>query len=202
MKHLRLLLPLLVLFVALEGAPVAATASGSLPPTNAEPSFGAPLTKQMRQLVAAIAANSNSLGVNVFFSRAAYLQMKTGAIPYPSNDYTNRLLYFFELDLRAYHSALFTHATTTLLRVEANPRDASWIPAGACENKIGYWHVSGVRLELRRNNAVVSVAVDSLISWRGVWYVVHLGPNPRSVNTGVVDGFEAGPGTPGPPGGC
>ena len=68
--------------------------------------------------------------------------------------------------------------------------------------KIGYWHVPGVRLVFQRGHQVVSVAVASLISWRGVWYVVHLGPNPRPANVGTVDNYRVGPGTPGPAGGC
>jgi hypothetical protein len=55
---------------------------------------------------------------------------------------------------------------------------------------------------MHRAGTVVSVAVASLISWRGVWYVVHLGPNPRPLNVGTVDDFRRGPGTPGPGGGC
>ena len=41
-----------------------------------------------------------------------------------------------------------------------------------------------------------------MISWRGEWYVVHLGPNPRPTNTGTVDMPALGPGTPGSAGGC
>ena len=179
-----------------------ATPPGNLPQTNVEPSFGAPLHHQMSTLVRAIMHDSTRLGAGVFFPEAAYVAMKTGAIPYPSNDYEHRLVSFFNLDLATYRQRLFVGARTTLLRVDANAAFAQWIAPGECENKIGYWHVPGVRLVFRRNGAIVSVAVDSLISWRGVWYVVHLGPNPRPVDVGTVDDFAAGPGTPGPAGGC
>ena len=59
----------------------------------------------------------------------------------------------------------------------------------------------GVRIVYQQGSVVRSFAVDSLISWRGVWYVVHLGPNPRPSDAGTVDQPETGPGTPGPPGG-
>ena len=67
----------------------------------------------------------------------------------------------------------------TLVRVEADAHDAAWTEPRECENLIGYWHLPGVRLVYRHGSRVYSVEVDSLISWRGVWYVVHLGPNPR-----------------------
>jgi hypothetical protein len=192
----------LLLVVSLASPAVATTPPGSLPQTNAEPSFGAPLTQSMRQLVVAIADNSASLALREFFPEGAYLQMKTGSIPYPSSDYKGRLVAFFRLDVAAYHAKVFGAQNATFLRVEVNARVAQWIPIGGCENKIGYWHVPGVRLVFQRGHQVVSVAVASLISWRGVWYVVHLGPNPRPANVGTVDNYRVGPGTPGPAGGC
>ena len=48
----------------------------------------------------------------------------------------------------------------------------------------------------------LSIGIASLISWRGRWYVVHLGAVLRSGQAGVVDQPADGPGTPGPPGGC
>jgi hypothetical protein len=86
--------------------------------------------------------------------------------------------------------------------VNANPSYASWIPPGSCENKIGYWHLPNIRMVYTVNGQQESFAVASLISWRGVWYVVHLGPNPRPSNVGTVDMPAFGPGTPGPAGGC
>jgi len=185
-------------------APASATgpSPGSLPQTSTEPGFTAGLDAQMAILWRAIRSDSMSLGQTVFFPRGAYLQMKTGAIPDPKSDYADRLIGFFDLDLAAYHRLIIAGNPSTLLRVGVNPADAKWIPAGVCENKIGYWHVPGVRLVFRRGTAVESVEVASLMSWRGVWYVVHLGPNPRPANAGTVDDFLNGPGVPGPAGGC
>ena len=93
-------------------------------------------------------------------------------------------------------------STAKLLSVNASASDAAYIPPGACENKIGYWHLPGVRFVYQVGGSVQSFAVASLISWRGEWYVVHLGPNPRSQNIGTVDQPAVGPGVAGPPGGC
>ncbi len=182
--------------------PAGASGPGSLPPTRVEPAFGASFHAQMKQLFRAIKNDSAPIGATVFFPEAAYLSMKSGEIPDPSGDYVNRLIAFFDLDLAAYHRALFRGAPATLVRVDANAHFAQWIAPGVCENSIGYWHVPGVRLVVRQGNRLVSVGVFSLISWRGTWYVVHLGPNPRPADVGTVEAFRVGVGTPGPPGGC
>jgi len=182
--------------------PAQGATPGQLPQTGREPSFAIALTNEMRLLVRAISTNSPAIGQEVFFPEAAYLQMKTGVIPAPASDYVDRLVAFYRLDLATYHDKLFAPTASTFLRVNANAHLAQWIPPGACENRVGYWHVPGVRLVVERDRHVVSVAVASLISWRGVWYVVHLGPNPRPHNVGTLDDYRAGPGTPGPAGGC
>jgi hypothetical protein len=180
----------------------AGSSPGSLHQTSTKPSFSVGLDTQMRTLWRAIEADAPALGKTVFFPRGAYLQMKAGTIVDPSGDYTSRLIGFFDLDLAAYHQTIDVPRAATFLRVGVNPADAAWIPAGACENKIGYWHVPGVRLVFEKGGKVESVEVASLISWRGVWYVVHLGPNPRPTDVGTVDGLVTGPGRPGPAGGC
>ncbi len=179
-----------------------AATPGSLPQTTIEPNLDAGLNAQMHLLWRALKSDSSALANKVFFPRAAYLRMKTGLIPNPGADYAHRLIGFFTLDVAAYHRLLGERPPVTFERVFTSPADAAWIAPGACENKIGYWHLPGVRLVFQRGSRVESFAVASLISWRGVWYVVHLGPNPRPQNVGTVDGFRSGPGTPGPAGGC
>jgi hypothetical protein len=190
--------------VAVLAPPLAASATppGQLPQTAVRPGFAAPFAHAMARLARAIATDNVAAASPLFFPEAAYLRLKTGVIAYPASDYQGRLVAFYRLDLAAYHRALYTGARTHYVTALANPADAAWITPGACENRFGYWHVGGVRLVFRRNGHVVSVAVNSLISWRGVWYVVHLGPNPRPRNVGTVDRLQAGPGRPGPAVGC
>ncbi len=167
--------------------------------TSARPPASS-LNTQMRRLWRAIVTNSPNLGAQVFFPKSAYVDMKTGMIGDPQGDFDHRLLAFFNLDLPAYHAVTGSHAV--LLRVIANLNSARWISPGACENKIGYWHLPGVRLAFRHQGHVESFIVASLISWHGVWFVVHLGPNPRPINIGTVDGLIRGYGSAPPPGGC
>jgi hypothetical protein len=179
------------------------TDPGLLPQTPAEPSNGAALQSSMQILWNAIVAGSPDSALGVFFPRTAYLTMKTGVIADPSADYADRLLAFYDLDIMAYHDSLAPDASTDqLVGVTADANYASWILPGTCENLIGYWHLPGVRLVYSDNGTVRSFAVASLISWHSVWYVVHLGPNPRPSNVGTVDAPAVGPGIPGPAGGC
>lgn len=153
----------------------------------------------MTTLWRAILRDDPALARRVFFPEGAYVAMKTGAIADPTSDYTHRLLAFFNLDLATYHRWA---GGGRLVRVEVDPTNAAWIRPGACENTIGYWHLPGVRLVVARAHRVVSVGIFSLISWRGTYYVVHLGPNPRSVNAGTLDAPLLGAGSPGGAGGC
>lgn len=180
------------------------TDPGLLPQTSAQPpSDDQSLSARLSPLFSAITTDSSTEAQTVFFPESAYLPTKQGQIPDPSSDYQSRLIGFLNLDLAAYHQSLGPSPTSaTFVGVLADPTMAQWIPPGTCENSIGYWHLPNVRLVYKLNGMTSSFAVASLISWRGVWYVVHLGPNPRTTDVGTVALPSSGPGTPGPGGGC
>ena len=114
--------------------------------------------------------------------------MKTGTLANPTSDYEERLLAFYRLDLDAYRAALGLHpGLTSFLGVNAAPSYAGLIPAHVCENNVAYWHLPGVRLVYKENGVDKSFSIASLISWRGVWYVVHFGAVLREAAAGVVD---------------
>jgi hypothetical protein len=134
-----------------------------------------------------------------FFPVAAYKQVK--AIAYPDSDWTSRLWYDYGLDVKKAHQLVGSGARLVNVLVAGNY--ATWVPPRACHNNVGYWHVPGSRVVYRDGDGTVrSFGIASLISWRGVWYVVHLGAVDRDIWRGYVDDPQAGPGTPGPPGGC
>ena len=164
--------------------------------------MGASLDVRMAGLFESLVTGNATRANAMFFPRSAYLRMKSGLLASPSADYAGRLLAFFDLDVATYHHQLTNPGVPTLVRVSYNASYAAWIAPGHCENLIGYWHLPGVRFVFRHGTRTWSVAVASLISWRSVWYVVHLGPNPRSRNVGTLDDYRTGPGTPGPAGGC
>jgi hypothetical protein len=176
-----------------------APGAGALPQTRAFPSTNsAAFHNAMQDLWLAVTTGNPRLALPAFFPRAAYQKLK--AIYDPGTDWDDRLWYDFTLDLGATHRAVKPDAR--LVRVVVAGYDAAWVDPGVCDNSIGYWHVSGARVVYRQHGEERSFGIASLISWRGVWYVVHFGAVLRSAVTGIVDDPEVGPGVPGPAGGC
>jgi hypothetical protein len=176
-----------------------APAAGALPQTRAFPSTSsAAFRHAMTDLWLAVTTGQPRFGLPAFFPEAAYKQLK--AIPYPGPDWQDRLWYDFTLDVGAAHGLVARGAR--LVRVIVPASEAAWIYPGGCYNTIGYWHVGGARVVYTEHGQERSFGIASLISWRGVWYVVHFGEVLRPVVTGVVDQPSAGPGIPGPSGGC
>ncbi len=104
----------------------------------------------------------------------------------------------FAADVHAAHRLLAEGGAATLRYVSV-PREWAWIAPGGCYNRVGYWHAPGSRLVYRQGGRIRSFGIYSLISWRGQWYVVHLGLWDRP---GTVLDPSSGMGTYGPPGGC
>jgi hypothetical protein len=176
-----------------------APGAGALPQTRAVPrTDSAAFRNAIADLWLALITGNPRFGLSGFFPVAAYQQVK--AEPYPAADWQYRLWYDFVLDVRAVHRMLGPGAR--LDRVIAPSADAAWVYPGACYNKVGYWHLPGARVVYREHGQERSFGIASLISWRGVWYVVHLGAVQRTVATGIVDQPAAGSGVPGPPEGC
>jgi hypothetical protein len=176
-----------------------APGAGARPQTEARPrTNSAAFRNAMADLWLAVTTGNPSFGRPAFFPEAAYRQVK--AIPYPDSDWQYRLWYDFTLDVRAAHRLAGRDAQ--LVRIVVPASYELWVPSGACYNSAGYWHAPGARVVYREHGQERSFGIASLISWRGVWYVVHLGAVARTVVTGIVDQPAVGPGVPGPPGGC
>ena len=176
-----------------------APGAGAQPQTRTLPSTDSVAFRHaMTDLWLAVTTGNSRLGLPAFFPLAAYQQLK--ALYDPAADWHDRLWYDFTLDVGAAHSLVGSGAR--LVRVIAPEDDAVWVYPDACDNTLGYWHVPGARVVYEQHGQERSFGIASLISWRGVWYVVHLGAVLRDVVAGIVDQPAAGPGVPGPPGGC
>lgn len=170
--------------------------TGTRPPA-ASPMFRA----EMVDLWAGVVSGRPRLAMPAFFPLVAYEQVK--AIADPAADWHNRLVAEYLDDILAAHALLGGGARRArLIRVIVPESEAGWINPGVCDNGIGYWHVANARLVYRVAGVVRSFGLSTLISWRGHWYVVHMGGELRSGSGGMVDQPSLGPGTPGPPGGC
>jgi hypothetical protein len=179
--------------------PVALPDAGSLPQTSVMPrtddtAFG----NAVHDIWLAVTTGDPGYALPAFFPEKAYEQVK--AIGNPEADWQGRLWYDFTLDLAAAHKLVPSDAT--LVKVIVPAQYARWIGAGACYNNVGYWNVPGARVVYRSGGATRSFGIASFISWRGDWYLVHLGAEVRSSSYGIVDDPEEGEGVPGPPGGC
>ena len=159
-----------------KGAPTTTTVDpGTLPQTDEKPTAtGAEFDAHVDALWQAIVRDDPSLALPFFFPKTAYLQVKD--IQDPAGDYQSRLIANYEDDVHALHAQLGDAASRAQLVGMSVPNDqAQWITPGTEYNKGSYWRVYGSTLNSTVDGQSRSFPVTSLISWRGQWYVVHLG---------------------------
>jgi len=175
---------------------------GTLPQTHAVPSTGSQHFVRLAHAVwEGVVRDSLDTALPAFFPRAAYVQVK--AIPSAALDWSGRLLHDFRLDLSAAHSLLGARPERArLLGLDAPSPNAHWVPPNVCDNRVGYYELANARVVYREDGETRSFGVASLISWRGVWYVVHLGAIVRSGGSGIVDEPLAGAGASRPSTSC
>ncbi len=171
------------------------TDPGLLPQTDAFPSTDTPqFESEMSDLFRAVVTDSASMAQPAYFPESAYLRLKT--IDNARSDYLTRLEGDFSLDIGAAHALLGSDADTAeLLEAIAPSGFAHWVPPGVCDNSVGYYELPNARMVYQEDRQTRSFGIASLISWRGVWYIVHLGAILRSTEDGVVDDPSVGPGT-------
>ena len=172
--------------------------SGTLPQTGRLPTASSACFHAITQaLWQAIRQGTARGALYAFFPLPAYEQVK--AIGDPHADYDTRLLGEYALDIQAAHRLLGQDAGAAHLVGTIVPQGyAHWISPGACDNRLGYYEVPNARVVYRVGQHVSSFGIASMISWRGTWYVVHLGAVTRSGPDGTVDDPSDGPGTPAP----
>jgi len=148
---------------------------GTLPQTDEKPTAsGAEFDGNVHALWQAIVRDDPSLARPFFFPLSAYLQVKD--ISNPAGDYQSRLIANYEQDIHTLHAQLGDAAPRAQLTGMSVPNDqAQWITPGTEYNKGSYWRVYGSTLNYTVDGQSRSFPVTSLISWRGQWYVVHLG---------------------------
>jgi hypothetical protein len=179
--------------------PVGPPNAGTLPQTQAMPQAGdAAFRHVIHDFWLAVTTGNPNYAKPAFFPEKAYEQVK--AIAEPDSDWQYRLWYDFTLDVAAVRPLIGKNAK--LLRIDVPAQYAVWVPPGACYNNVGYWHAPGSRVVYEQGGVTRSFGIASFISWRGDWYLIHLGALVRASAVGVVDDPETGAGEPGPPGGC
>ena len=176
--------------------PPTTTDPGTFPQTSALPTTTSPVfSANMASLWDGVSTGLPQTAVPGFFPESAYLQLKTVAGAH--SDFTGRLEVEYEEDVSAAHQLLGPGAPMAkLVGVEVDSAYAHWVPIGTCYNDVGYFEVPNSRVVYSINGQVSSFGIASMISWRGEWYIVHLGAILRSGSGGEVDDPRSGPGTP------
>ncbi len=151
------------------------TDPGALPQTDERPTAsGATFTAGVDGLWEAIRQDKPELAMPFFFPKSAYLQVK--AISDPAGDYQNRLIANYEEDIHTLHAQLGANAANAQYVGISVPDDqAVFVQPGEESNKGSYWRVYGTTMQYQVDGQTGSFPVTSMISWRGQWYVVHLG---------------------------
>jgi hypothetical protein len=149
---------------------------GTLAQTSQRPSASDPaFLARMDVLWHAIMAGDATVALPAFFPEQAYLQVK--AISNADADWHQRLVRLFDADLAGLHARV-AGRTATLTGVTV-PAAAVWVLPGAEYNKGSYWRVYGTVVHYVVDGRAATFPIQSLISWRGQWYVVHLTTPPR-----------------------
>ncbi len=177
------------------------TDPGELPQTNQKPSLSSKsLALRMQELFTGIASDSITTALGSYLTLDSYRQIK--GLSNNSFDYANRLLQHFALDVEAAHALFASEGQVSYVGFRADASYANWVLPNTCYNKLGYWHLPGVRLLYKVGGITRSIGVISLISYRGEYYVVHLGAISRPSDIGYLDSPAIGVGSFGQPGGC
>jgi hypothetical protein len=168
---------------------------GLLPQTDVLPPADSPaFAARMQAFWSAVTSGTVAEGDPAFFPESAYGQVK--AIYDADEDWTDRLLGSYHVDITAAHGLLGPDAATAqLIGVRVNETAAHWVPPGDCYNKVGYFEVPNSRVVYQVEGQVRSFGIASMISWRGEWYIVHLG---SVLGNATVDDPALGPGSPAP----
>jgi hypothetical protein len=145
---------------------------GTLPQTPARPSASDPaFAARIALLWQAVLSGDATVALPAFFPESAYLQVK--AISNPDADWHGRLVRLYDADIAGLHTRVAGH-TATFVGVTVPDAAARWVLPGAEYNKGSYWRVYGSVVHYEVDGRASTFVIQSLISWRGQWYVVHL----------------------------
>ena len=156
-------------------AAVDAPDPATLPQTRERPdASGVAFSARTTALWAAIVKDDPTLAIPFFFPLEAYKQVK--AIASPESDWNHRLVANYARDIHRLHAQLGSAAPEArLVEVRVPEERSRWVEPGEEYNKIGYYRVFGAKIAYEAAGRQAAFDVSSLISWRGEWFVVHLG---------------------------
>ena len=147
---------------------------GTLPQTDEKPSgTGAEFDARMKTLANAIINNTPDSAISTFFPVSAYKQTKKNTDP--AADWKNRLIANFKVDVADANKKLGANAKNAVFTGVTVPNTAVWVKPGEEYNVGPYWRVFKTQMNFTVDGKNVQIPIESMISWHGQWYVVHLG---------------------------
>ena len=147
---------------------------GTLPQTDEKPSgTGAEFDARMKTLANAIINNTPDSAISTFFPVSAYKQTKKNTDP--AADWNSRLIANFKVDVADANKKLGANAKNAIFTGVTVPNTAVWVKPGEEYNVGPYWRVFKTQMNFTVDGKNVQIPIESMISWRGQWYVVHLG---------------------------
>lgn len=152
---------------------------GTLPQTETKPTLdSADFNRRVQAMWQGIVDDDPKKAQEFFFPLSAYKQVKS--LQDPTSDWNSRLIAIYDSEIHALHSSLGKDPSKAKFEgIDVPMQNATWINPNVEYNKLGYWRVYGTKVRYSVNGVQNSFVVQSLISWRGEWYVVHLTAPPR-----------------------
>jgi hypothetical protein len=130
------------------------------------------LEQRAAHLLDAIARNDPATGDDFFFPKAPFLPLKDVGDP---ARYFDQLLATYHRDIGSLHAERKDWTGVAFVSFELGTTP-TWVMPGKEYNKIGYFRTFGGKLRYRIGEKVKELAVSTIISWDGRWYVTHLSP--------------------------
>ena len=147
---------------------------GLLPQTETKPdASSATFTAQVNALWSAVVADDPARAMPFFFPLSAYKQVKSISDPEATGTPPRR-----RRSRKTCTHGTRSSAPTRRARSSRRCRPERPGPVdqpGAEYNKGSYWRVYGTTLRYQVDGRTGTFTIASMISWRGEWYVVHLG---------------------------
>jgi hypothetical protein len=143
----------------------------SLPPLSSPD-----LDERARHLFDAVVSGRPELALDFFFPREPFIPLKDVA---DAGRYHDELVATYRRDVMALHGARRSWEGAVFETFELGTKPV-WIRPGREWNKIGYFRTLDARLTYKVAGKRRVLAVRTIISWQGRWYVTHLRPlNPK-----------------------
>jgi len=143
------------------------------PLNKAKPPLTSPdLDERAAHLIEALVQNDPALADDFFFPKEPFIPLKDVADP---GRYFDQLLATYHRDIRSLRADRKDWTGTSFVSFELGT-PPTWVAPGKEYNKIGYFRTFGGKLRYRAGEKIKEIAVSTIISWNGRWYVTHLSP--------------------------